>query len=146
MVEAVLSLRGDDWLKGDPAEPAPPPQRREARNHDWPHLFTRDVISMPDKWEFPWFATWDLGFHCAALAHVDPQFAKDQIILMLREWYMHPNGQLPAYEWDFGDVNPPVLLMAARAVFDIERRTPAWPTTPFSNAFSTRCCSTSPGG
>jgi hypothetical protein len=110
-----------DWLKGDPAEPAPPANRREARNHEWRHLFTRDVISMPDKWEFPWFATWDLGFHCAALAHVDPQFAKDQIILMLREWYMHPNGQLPAYEWDFGDVNPPVLSMAARAVFDIER-------------------------
>ena len=110
-----------DWLKGDPAEPLPPPERREARNHNWRHVFTRDVISMPDKWEFPWFASWDLGFHCAALANVDPQFAKDQIILMLREWYMHPNGQIPAYEWDFGDVNPPVLSMAARAVFEIER-------------------------
>ena len=110
-----------DWLNGDPAEPVPPKQRREARNHEWPHLFSRDVISMPDKWEFPWFASWDLAFHCAALAHVDPDFAKEQIILMLREWYMHPNGQLPAYEWDFGDVNPPVLSMAARAVFDIER-------------------------
>jgi hypothetical protein len=110
-----------DWLSGDPAEPRPPQQRRSARNHDWPHFFSRDVISMPDKWEFPWFASWDLGFHCAALAHVDPDFAKEQIILMLREWYMHPNGQLAAYEWDFGDVNPPVLSMAARAVFDIER-------------------------
>jgi hypothetical protein len=110
-----------DWLDGDPAEPAPPVVRRDARNHDWRHLFTRDVISMPDKWEFPWFASWDLGFHCAALAHVDPQYAKDQIVLMLREWYMHPNGQIPAYEWDFSDVNPPVLSLAARAVFDIER-------------------------
>ncbi len=111
----------NDWLKGDPAEPVPPPQRLEGRNHEWRHVFARNVISMPDKWEFPWFASWDLGFHCAALAHVDPQFAKDQIILMLREWYMHPNGQIPAYEWDFGNVNPPVLSMAARAVFDIER-------------------------
>jgi hypothetical protein len=110
-----------DWLNGDPAEPLPPQQRRHARNHEWPHVFTRDIISMPDKWEFPWFASWDLAFHCAAFAHVDPDFAKEQIILMLREWYMHPNGQLPAYEWDFGDVNPPVLSMAARAVFDIER-------------------------
>ncbi|HEX5471946.1 MAG TPA: glucosidase, partial [Lacipirellulaceae bacterium] len=112
-----------DWLEGDPAEPLPPQQRLYRRNHDWMHFFARDVISMPDKWEFPWFASWDLGFHCAALAHVDPQFAKDQIVLMLREWFMHPNGQIPAYEWDFGDVNPPVLSMAAWAVFDIERQT-----------------------
>jgi hypothetical protein len=111
-----------DWLEGDPAEPAPPPQRRQARNHEWTHLFTRDVISMPDKWEFPWFASWDLAFHCIALANVDPQFAKDQILLMLREWYMHPNGQIPAYEWDFNAVNPPVLILAARAAFEIDRR------------------------
>ena len=111
-----------DWLEGDPAQPSPPPERRQGRNHEWTHLFARDVISMPDKWEFPWFASWDLGFHCVALAHVDPQFAKEQILLMLREWYMHPNGQIPAYEWDFGDVNPPVLSMAAVAVFEIERR------------------------
>jgi hypothetical protein len=111
----------EDWLAGDPAGPPPAPQRLEGRNRDWRHLFSRDVISMPDKWEFPWFAAWDLGFHCIALAHIDPQFAKDQIILMLREWYMHPNGQIPAYEWDFGDVNPPILSMAARAVFEIER-------------------------
>ncbi len=110
-----------DWLNGDPAQPPPPPERWSGRNHDWTHLFSRDVISMPDKWEFPWFATWDLGFHCSCLAHVDPQFAKDQIILMLREWYMHPNGQIPAYEWDFDDVNPPVLPLAARSVFEIER-------------------------
>ena len=111
-----------DWLEGDPSEPVPPPQRLEGRNHDWTHVFTRDVISMPDKWEFPWFASWDLGFHCVALAHVDPQFAKEQILLMLREWYMHPNGQIPAYEWDFNDVNPPILSLAARAVFDIEHQ------------------------
>jgi hypothetical protein len=111
-----------DWLEGDPSEPAPPPQRRKARNHEWTHLFTRDVISMPDKWEFPWFASWDLAFHCIPLAHVDPQFAKDQILLMLREWYMHPNGQIPAYEWDFNAVNPPVLPLAARAAFEIDRR------------------------
>ena len=103
-----------DWLEGDPKQPPPPPGRRHGRNHDWTNLFARDVISMPDKWEFPWFAAWDLGFHCVTLAHVDPQFAKAQILLMLREWYMHPNGQIPAYEWDFGDVNPPVLSMAAR--------------------------------
>jgi len=110
-----------DWLGGDPTQPPPPSSRCRGRNHDWTQLFARDVISMPDKWEFPWFASWDLGFHCVALAHVDPHFAKEQILLMLREWYMHPNGQFPAYEWDFGDVNPPVLPLAARAVFDIER-------------------------
>jgi hypothetical protein len=111
-----------DWLEGDPAQPAPPQERKGGRNHDWPHVFTRDVISMPDKWEFPWFASWDLGFHCVVLAHVDPHFAKEQILLMTREWYMHPNGQIPAYEWDFNSVNPPVLALAARAVFEIERQ------------------------
>ncbi len=111
-----------DWMDGDPSKPTPPSQRRAGRNHDWPHVYCQDVISMPDKWEFPWFASWDLGFHCIALAYIDPQFAKEQILLMLREWYMHPNGQLAAYEWDFGDVNPPVLPLAARAVFEIERQ------------------------
>ncbi len=111
-----------DWLEGDPALPKPPPQRWQGRNHDWTHLFTRDVISMPDKWEFPWFATWDLAFHCVTLARIDPQFAKDQIILMLREWYTHPNAQIPAYEWDFTDVNPPVLSLAANAVFNMDRQ------------------------
>lgn len=111
-----------DWLEGDPGQPKPPEQRLAGRNHEWPNLFTRDVLSMPDKWEFPWFASWDLGFHCITLAHVDPDLAKEQIILMLREWYMHPNGQIPAYEWDFGAVNPPILPLAARAVFELERQ------------------------
>jgi hypothetical protein len=110
-----------DWLEGDPAAPAPPSARTGGRNHNWPHLFTRDVISMPDKWEFPWFASWDLGFHCVTLANIDPHLAKEQILQMLREWYMHPNGQIPAYEWDFNGVNPPILSLAARAVFEIER-------------------------
>ncbi len=112
-----------DWLEGDPAQPPPPPERNQGRNHEWTNLFTRDILSVPDKWEFPWFASWDLGFHCIALARVDPQFAKEQILLMLREWYMHPNGQIPAYEWDFGAVNPPVLPLAARAIFELERKT-----------------------
>src|SRR5262249_10885321 len=110
-----------EWLEGDPTGPPPPPERNAGRNHNWPHLFNRDVISMPDKWEFNWYASWDLGFHCITLAHIDPQFAKDQILLMLREWYMHPNGQIPAYEWNFDDVNPPVLSLAALGVFEIER-------------------------
>jgi hypothetical protein len=111
----------NDWLHGDPKQPTPPPERLHGRNSDWTHFFARDVLSMPDKWEFPWFASWDLGFHCTALAYIDPQFAKEQILLMLREWYTHPNGQIPAYEWDFGDVNPPVLSMAAKNVFELER-------------------------
>jgi hypothetical protein len=111
-----------DWLEGDPAQPPPPPERRNGRNSDWLQFFSRDVLSMPDKWEFPWFASWDLGFHCVALAYIDPHFAKQQIVLMMREWFTRPNGQIPAYEWDFGDVNPPVLSMAAQAVFQIERR------------------------
>jgi hypothetical protein len=110
-----------DWLEGDPGQPPPPAARLHGRNSDWMNFFARDVISMPDKWEFPWFASWDLGFHCVALAFVDPQFAKEQIVLMLREWFTHPNGQTPAYEWDFGDVNPPVLSLAAQAVFEVER-------------------------
>ena len=97
-----------DWINGDPAMPAPPASRIEGRNHDWPNLYNADVISMPDKWEYPWYAAWDLAFHCIPLALVDSEFAKEQLILMLREWYMHPNGQIPAYEWAFGDVNPPV--------------------------------------
>jgi hypothetical protein len=123
-----------DWLDGDPSQPPPPRQRWQGRNHEWTHLFARDVISMPDKWEFPWFATWDLGFHCVCLSHVDPQFAKDQVLLMLREWYTHPNGQIPAYEWDFNDVNPPVLPLAARAVFEVEH----WKTGVADFAFLER--------
>jgi hypothetical protein len=107
------------WLAGDPAGPPPPASRLEGRNHDWTHLDNLDVISMPDTWEYPWYAAWDLAFHCVALAHADPEFAKQQLILLCREWYMHPNGQLPAYEWSFGDVNPPVHAWAALRVYEI---------------------------
>ncbi len=110
------------WLEGDPTQPAPPVERKRGRNHDWTHLYNEDVISMPDKWEYPWYAAWDLAFHTIALALVDPDFAKEQLILLLREWYMHPNGQIPAYEWAFGDVNPPVHAWAAWRVYKIERR------------------------
>ena len=107
------------WLEGDPAYPPPPAERLSGRNHEWTHLNNRDVISMPDKWEYPWYAAWDLAFHCVALAHVDPEFAKSQLILLCREWYVHPNGQLPAYEWNFSDVNPPVQAWAALRVHEI---------------------------
>ncbi len=110
------------WLQGDPLQPAPPPQRKLGRNHDWTHVDTADVMSMPDKWEYPWFASWDLAFHCLPLALVDAGFAKAQLLLLAREWYMHPNGQLPAYEWAFGDVNPPVHAWAAMRVFQIDRK------------------------
>jgi len=111
-----------DWLKGDPAYPAPPEVRKEGRNHAWGHLYNSDVISMPDKWEYPWYAAWDLAFHCVALAQVDAEFAKDQLVLILREWYMHPNGQIPAYEWAFGDVNPPVHAWASYQVYLIDKK------------------------
>jgi hypothetical protein len=110
------------WLQGDPGQPPPPPERKKGRNHDWAHLYNADVLSMPDKWGYPWFAAWDLAFHTVALSLVDPDFAKEQLILLLREWYMHPNGQLPAYEWAFGDVNPPVHAWAAWRVYKIEKR------------------------
>jgi mannosylglycerate hydrolase MGH1-like protein len=110
------------WLDGDPTQPAPPPERRSGRNHEWTHLYNDDVISMPDKWEYPWYAAWDLAFHAIPLALVDPDFAKDQLVLFLREWYMHPNGQIPAYEWAFGDVNPPVHAWAAWRVYKIDKR------------------------
>ena len=111
-----------EWLEGDPAMPKPPDSRLEGRNHEWKHLYTSDVISMPDAWEYPWYAAWDLAFHCIPLALIDPEFAKEQLILMLREWYMHPNGQIPAYEWAFGDVNPPVHAWAALRVYQIEKK------------------------
>jgi hypothetical protein len=111
-----------DWLKGDPTQPPPPEGRRYGRNSQWPQLYNADVISMPDKWEYPWYAAWDLAFHCVPLALVDSEFAKEQLLLLLREWYMHPNGQLPAYEWAFGDVNPPVHAWAAWRVYKIEKR------------------------
>jgi hypothetical protein len=110
------------WLEGDPAFPPPPVERRQGRNHDWLHLYNEDVISMPDKWEYPWYAAWDLAFHCVPLALVDPDFAKQQLVLFLREWYMHPNGQIPAYEWALGDVNPPVHAWATWRVYKIEKR------------------------
>jgi hypothetical protein len=112
----------EQWLDGDPATPKPPAERVRGRNHEWKHLYNADVISMPDKWEYPWYAAWDLAFHCVPLALVDSEFAKDQLLLMLREWYMHPNGQLPAYEWAFGDVNPPVHAWAAWRVYKIEKK------------------------
>jgi len=111
-----------DWLAGDPAQPAPPTSRSHGRNSDWPHVYNADVISMPDKWEYPWYAAWDLAFHCVPLALVDPDFAKEQLVLFLREWYMHPNGQLPAYEWALGDVNPPVHAWSAWRVYKIEKK------------------------
>jgi hypothetical protein len=111
-----------EWLDGDPAQPAPPASRKRGRNCEWTHLHNADVISMPDKWEYPWYAAWDLAFHCVPLALVDSEFAKDQLTLMVREWYMHPNGQLPAYEWALGDVNPPVHAWAAWRVYKIEKK------------------------
>ncbi len=110
------------WLDGDPAGPPSPKERLQGRNKDWTHLYNDDILSMPDKWEYPWYAAWDLAFHCIPIALIDPDFAKEQLILLLREWYMHPNGQLPAYEWAFGDVNPPVHAWAAWRVYKIERR------------------------
>jgi hypothetical protein len=110
------------WLIGDPAQPLPPSARKYARNADWDHLVNDEVISMPDKWEYPWYAAWDLAFHCIPLALIDAEFAKQQLVLLTREWYMHPNGQLPAYEWAFGDVNPPVHAWAAWRVYQLDRK------------------------
>lgn len=110
------------WLAGDPLQPPPAPERRRGRNHEWTHLNNADVVSMPDKWEYPWYAAWDLAFHCIPLALIDAEFAKEQLILLTREWYMHPNGQLPAYEWALADVNPPVHAWAAWRVFQIDRK------------------------
>ena len=110
------------WLEGDSAFPPPPKSHQTGRNSEWTHLYNDDVISMPDKWEYPWYAAWDLAFHCVALAVIDSDFAKQQLILLLREWYMHPNGQIPAYEWAFSDVNPPVHAWAALRVYQIEAK------------------------
>jgi len=121
----------EEWLAGDPKTPTPPAQRLRGRNSQWPHLHADDVISMPDKWEYPWFAAWDLAFHCVPLAQIDPEFAKKQLDLMTREWYMHPNGQLPAYEWAFGDVNPPVHAWATWQVYKIEQKVTGKGDRPF---------------
>ena len=115
-----LSMR--EWLNGDPKQPVPPAERKTGRNRQWWHFDAHEILAMPDTWEYPWFAAWDLAFHCVTYALIDPAFAKEQLILLTREWYMHPNGQLPAYEWAFGDVNPPVHAWAAWRVYSIERR------------------------
>jgi len=105
------------WLDGDPGQPPPPAERGQGRNHEWRHVYNRDVISMPDKWEYPWYAAWDLAFHMVPFAEIDPEFAKEQLVLLLREWYMHPSGQMPAYEFALGDVNPPVHAWAVWRVY-----------------------------
>jgi hypothetical protein len=110
------------WLRGDPTQPSSPPERRRGRNSEWPHLNNADIISMPDKWEYPWYAAWDLAFHCLPLAPLDPELAKQQLVLLTREWYMHANGQMAAYEWAFGDVNPPVHAWATWRVYQIDRK------------------------
>ena len=110
------------WLDGDPGQPKPPASRRKGRNKDWKGLYNKDIISMPDKWEYPWYAAWDLAFHCVPLAMIDPEFAKNQLITIMREWYMAPNGQIPAYEWAFGDVNPPVQAWGVLKVYEIEKK------------------------
>ena len=110
------------WLKGDIGQPPPPVERLTGRNSNWKHLNNRDIISVPDKWEFPWYASWDLAFHMIVFAYIDPEFAKQQQILLNREWYTHPNGQIPAYEWSFSDVNPPVQAWAAMQVYEIDKK------------------------
>ena len=112
----------EQWLRGDPAGPKPAAARKHGRNSDWEHLTNFDIISMPDKWEYPWYATWDLAFHCIPLALTDVDFAKRQLQVLAREWYMHPNGALPAYEWSFGDANPPVHAWAVWRIYKIEAR------------------------
>jgi hypothetical protein len=110
------------WLEGDPGRYQPPQERKKGRNHSWTHLQNFDIISMPDKWEYPWYAAWDLAFHCIPLARIDSEFAKNQLLLLLNEWYMHPNGQIPAYEWNFSDVNPPVHAYAVQRVYQIDKK------------------------
>jgi hypothetical protein len=124
----------DQWLQGDPAQPSPPAQRKYGRNYQWRHLYNERVMSMPDKWEYPWYASWDLAFHCLPFALIDSAFAKSQLDLLMREWYMHPNGQIPAYEWAFGDVNPPVLAWAAWRVYKIDSVRTGCADRPFLEA------------
>jgi hypothetical protein len=112
----------EDWLNGDPLDPPPPESRKQGRNHTWIHVYNEDILSMPDKWEYPWFAAWDLAFHTVNFSLLDPDFAKRQLMLLTREWYMHPNGQIPAYEWAFSDVNPPVHAWAAWRIYNIEHK------------------------
>ncbi len=112
----------EDWLKGDHGAPPLPVERKHGRNATWVHLYNDDIISMPDKWEYPWYASWDLAFHLIPFAMIDPEFAKSQLVLLTREWYMHPNGQIPAYEWDFGNVNPPVHAWAAWRIYKMDKK------------------------
>ena len=121
----------EEWINGDKGQPKPPKQRKDGRNNEWLHLNNADIISMPDKWEYPWYATWDLAFHCIPFAMIDSEFAKEQLILFTREWYMHPNGQLPAYEWNFSDVNPPVHAWATWRVYKIDQKLNGKPDTDF---------------
>ena len=116
----MYPYRVSTWLDGDPGEPPPPPGHRHGRNAGWRHLDSFDVLAMPDPWEYPWFAAWDLAFHSVVWAHLDPAFAKYQLLVLLKEWFLHPNGALPAYEWSFDDVNPPVHALAAIRVFVID--------------------------
>ena len=119
------------WIEGDPGQPKPPDSRRHGRNYRWKHMMAGDIISMPDKWEYPWFAAWDLGFHCLALAAIDPDFAKQQLTMLVSASYIHPSGQLPAYEWDFGDVNPPIHALATLHVFQIDQKAKGKPDQAF---------------
>ena len=130
------------WLDGDAGQPAPPSARKTGRNSGWRHLDADDIFAMPDPWEYPWFAAWDLALHAVAWTHLDPAFAKYQVLTLLREWYLNPNGALPAYEWSFDDVNPPVHAFAALRVFPSTAAT----TSSSSSASSTSCCSTTCGG
>jgi hypothetical protein len=130
----LYSFDIEQWLDGDPAGPRPPPTRHDIRNFDWRHFNAHDILSMPDPWEYPWFAAWDLAFHCLPLGLVDPEFAKSNLRLMTREWYMHPNGQLPAYEWEFGNVNPPVFGWAVRRVHQLDKRWDSETGTDFLEA------------
>ncbi|MCA9751116.1 MAG: glucosidase, partial [Gemmatimonadetes bacterium] len=129
----------ETWLEGDPAQPSPPESRRRGRNHPWRHVHARDVLSVPDKWEYPWFAAWDLAFHCVALARIDPEHAKDQLLRLCREWYMNPSGQLPAYEYDFGAVNPPVHAWAAWRVYQLTGERDGPPDRAFLESAFHKC-------
>ena len=135
------------WLEGDPVQPAPPRSRLTGRNAEWVHTIMADIVSMPDKREFPWFAAWDWTFHLTTLAHIDFEDAKRQLILLGQSWYLHPNGQLPAYEWNFSDVNPPVQAWAAQRLYELERRQTGRGDRKFlQRESSPNYCSTSRGG
>lgn len=128
----------EQWLKGDPGQPKPPEIRKQGRNSGWEHIVNFDVFSMPDKWEYPWYASWDLAFHCIPFVMIDPEFAKRQLTLMTREWYMHPNGELPAYEWEFSDVNPPVIAWSAWRVYKIDAKQQKRPDNEFLKGIFTK--------